>query len=105
MADKLATLRVLPDEQGRMNLSLLDTGGSAPRGEPVHAVGGGAKGQAPVLRRRRPAGGAGRSELLVAGLRGAVSHIERRLWRHHEAAVGQRGPVTLVVEVRDGRVQ
>ena len=36
-AGRIATLRIFPDAEGRMNLDLAASGGVRPRGEPVHA--------------------------------------------------------------------
>jgi hypothetical protein len=36
LAGKIANLRIFSDEKGFMNLSLLDTGGACPGGEPVY---------------------------------------------------------------------
>ena len=72
VADKLATLRVLPDEQGRMNLSLLDTGGSALVVTSSRCWGC-AKGRRPSFDAAAQPEAQGDLELLVAGLAHAVS--------------------------------
>ena len=69
LADKLATLRVLPDEQGRMNLSLLDTGGSALVVSQFTLLGVVRKGRRPSFDAAAQPEGAGRSGIAGGGSR------------------------------------
>ncbi len=107
MADKLATLRVLPDEQGRMNLSLLDTGGSALVVSQFTLLGAMRKGRRPSFdAAAQPEEAREIVESLVAGLRGrGVPTASGVFGATMRLRLVNEGPVTLVVEVRGGRVQ
>jgi D-tyrosyl-tRNA(Tyr) deacylase len=107
MAEKLATLRVLPDEQGRMNLSLLDTGGSALVVSQFTLLGAMRKGRRPSFdAAAQPEEAREIVESLVAALRGrGVPTSSGVFGATMRLRLVNEGPVTLVVEVRGGRVQ
>jgi D-tyrosyl-tRNA(Tyr) deacylase len=106
LADKMAGLRIFEDEAGKMNLD-------------VGAVGGGflVVSQftlaASLTRGRRPSFNAAAPpaeaepliERLVAALRATGRRVETgRFGAHMEVELVNDGPVTLILEVRDGRV-
>jgi D-tyrosyl-tRNA(Tyr) deacylase len=105
-ADKVANLRVFADSEGQMNLSLLEVGGSALVVSQFTLLGDIRKG-------RRPSFTGAASPELAAPMVADFADLLRRAGIHTEMGVfGARmevelvndGPVTLVVEVRDGRV-
>jgi D-tyrosyl-tRNA(Tyr) deacylase len=106
LADKLANLRVMSDEHGRMNLSLLDTGGSALVVSQFTLLGAVRKGRRPSFdAAAAPEEARGMVESVVEGLRrngvpvsSGVFGAKMRLRLVNE------GPVTLVIEVRDSHV-
>jgi D-tyrosyl-tRNA(Tyr) deacylase len=106
LADKLANLRVMSDEHGRMNLSLLDTGGSALVVSQFTLLGAMRRGRRPSFdAAAAPEEARGMVESVVEGLRrngvpvsSGVFGAKMRLRLVNE------GPVTLVIEVRDSHV-
>jgi D-tyrosyl-tRNA(Tyr) deacylase len=106
LADKLANLRVMSDEHGRMNLSLLDTGGSALVVSQFTLLGAVRRGRRPSFdAAAAPEEARGMVESVVEGLRrngvpvsSGVFGAKMRLRLVNE------GPVTLVIEVRDSHV-
>lgn len=107
MGTKLAGLRIFPDEELRMNRSVVDHGGSALVVSQFTLYGDTRKG-------RRPSFTAAARPQLAEPL---VSRLEEELQSHGVPVAGGRfgammrvdlineGPVTLVVDVVDGRVQ
>jgi D-tyrosyl-tRNA(Tyr) deacylase len=105
-ADKVSNLRVFADSEGQMNLSLLEVGGSALVVSQFTLLGDIRKG-------RRPSFTGAASPEMAAPMVADFAEMLRRAGIHTEAGVfGARmevelvndGPVTLVVEVREGRV-
>ncbi len=106
LADKLANLRIMSDEQGRMNLSLLDTGGAALVVSQFTLLGA-------VRRGRRPSwDAAAKPEDATGIVEGVVDGLSHRGVTTSSGLFGatmrlrmvNEGPVTLVIEVREGRV-
>jgi len=106
LAAKVAGMRIFPDDQGRMNVSLVDVGGAALVISQFTLL-------ASVRRGRRPsftdAAAPEIAETLVAAV---AQHLRQE---GIEVATGSfgammsvqlvnQGPVTIVVETRDGRV-
>ena len=101
LARKLVNLRILADEQGRMNRSLLDTGGSLGVVSQFTLYGDCSKGRRPFF------GDAAAPELaepLVEKLIGVarqegVSVITGRFGAHMDVELTNDGPVTVIVDV------
>lgn len=104
--EKVANLRVFPDEQGQMNRSLVETGGSALVVSQFTLL-------ADIRKGRRPSFvGAAPPELaepmvdrFVEVLRNTGTHVETGVFgASMDVELVNSGPVTLVLEIRDGRV-
>jgi D-aminoacyl-tRNA deacylase len=104
--EKVANLRVFPDEEGQMNRSLVETGGSALVVSQFTLL-------ADVRKGRRPSFvGAAPPELaepmvdrFVEVLRSSGTHVETGVFgASMDVGLVNSGPVTVVLEVRDGRV-
>lgn len=106
LADKLAGLRIFPDDEGRMNRSVLEAGGAALVVSQFTLFGD-------VRRGRRPsftAAAAPESAEPLVDL--VVAHLEQagvpcatgRFGAHMDVELLNDGPVTLVLEVSAGRV-
>jgi D-aminoacyl-tRNA deacylase len=104
--EKLAGLRVFPDEAGLMNLSLGETGGSALVVSQFTLL-------ADVRKGRRPSFTGAAPPLtaqpivarLVDGLRAAGIHTETgQFGAAMSVELVNEGPVTVVMEITDGRV-
>ena len=101
MADKVVNLRVFPDEQGRMNRSLLDTGGEVLVVSQFTLYGDVRKGRRPsFVKAARPEVAVPLYEVFVAEL---GRHLPGRV-RTGEFGAAMRvalvndGPVTLIIE-------
>ena len=105
-AEKVVNMRVFPDGQGRMNMSLLDSGGSALVVSQLTLLGDVRKGRRPSY------GGAASPELaepmvgrMVERLRAAGVHTESGVFgAAMEVELVNSGPVTLVMKVNEGKV-
>ena len=106
LAAKVAGMRIFPDDQGRMNVSLVDAGGAALVISQFTLL-------ASVRRGRRPSFTAAAAPEIAEALVAAVAQHLRQ--EGIEVATGSfgammsvqlvnQGPVTIVVETRDGRV-
>jgi D-tyrosyl-tRNA(Tyr) deacylase len=104
--EKVANLRVFPDEQGQMNRSLVETGGSALVVSQFTLL-------ADIRKGRRPSFvGAAPPELaepmvdrFVEVLRNTGTHVETGVFgASMDVELVNSGPVTVVLEIRDGRV-
>jgi D-tyrosyl-tRNA(Tyr) deacylase len=104
--EKVANLRVFPDEGGQMNRSLVETGGSALVVSQFTLL-------ADVRKGRRPSFvGAAPPELaepmvdrFVEVLRSGGTHVETGVFgASMDVKLVNSGPVTVVLEIRDGRV-
>ena len=106
VASKITGLRVFPDADGRMNLSITDTGGSVLLISQFTLLADVRKGRRPSFSgAAEPAG----AEALVAevGSRLAASGIAvatGRFGAHMEVDLCNDGPVTIVVDAAGGRV-
>jgi len=106
MAEKLSGLRVLPDPEGKMNLSLLDSDGSMLVVSQFTLYADVHRGRRPGFTRAAP------PELAGPLLEEMVGHLRKRgldvvtgqFGAHMELDLVNDGPVTLVVETVDGRV-
>jgi D-aminoacyl-tRNA deacylase len=105
--DKVVNLRIFPDGAGQMNLSLLETNGSALVVSQFTLLGD-------VRRGRRPSFvGAATPEVaepmvgrFVELLRTTGTHVETGVFgASMEVELVNSGPVTMVLEIRDGRVR
>jgi D-tyrosyl-tRNA(Tyr) deacylase len=104
--DKVANLRVFADAEGRMNRSLLDVGGSVLVVSQFTLLGDVSKGRRPSFTGAAPPEMA---EPMVSRLAEALSRtgVDTRtgvFGARMEVDLVNDGPVTLVLEVRSGRV-
>lgn len=101
LADKVARLRVFPDDDGRMNRSLQDVGGGALVVSQFTLAGDARKGTRPSYTRAAPPGTA--EPLYEAFCEALAAHIGRPVGRgafgaKMDVALVNDGPVTLWVE-------
>lgn len=106
-ADKLATLRVFADEEGKMNLSLIDIGGEALLVSQFTLLGDARKGRRPSFSAAAPPEVA---EPLVVVLGSAlrdrgVPVREGVFGARMELELVNEGPVTLILELEQGRIR
>ena len=104
--EKVANLRVFPDEEGQMNRSLVETGGSALVVSQFTLL-------ADLRKGRRPSFvGAAPPELaepmvdrFIEVLRSSGTQVETGVFgASMDVELVNSGPVTVVLEIRDGRV-
>jgi D-tyrosyl-tRNA(Tyr) deacylase len=100
LVEKVLNLRVFNDSAGRMNLSLLDTGGGLLCVSQFTLYGDTRKGRRPGF---DAAAGPEQARMLyeyfVAAARKAGAHVETGIFQAHmEVALVNDGPVTLMVE-------
>ncbi len=107
LVDKLLGLRIFPDGEGRMNLSVVDVGGGVLVVSQFTLLGSVRKGRRPSFSEAAlPAV----AEPLVDGV---VAMIEERgvaaaagaFGAHMAVSLVNDGPVTLVLDIEDGRVR
>ena len=106
LADKLAAMRIFPDGEGRMNRSVAEAGGGVLVVSQFTLL-------ADLRRGRRPSfTGAASPDVAEPLVDRVVEHLRRagvpcatgRFRAHMEVELLNDGPVTLVLEVRAGRV-
>jgi D-tyrosyl-tRNA(Tyr) deacylase len=100
MADKIANLRVFADGQGRMNLSVLDVGGSVLMVPNFTVAGDAARGRRPSFdNAMRPPRAAEEFALLVAAVRAHCPRVfEGVFGAHMHVELVNDGPVTIVLQ-------
>ncbi len=104
--EKVAHLRVFPDEAGQMNRSLLETGGSALVVSQFTLLGDLRKGRRPSFVGAAPPEQAeALVDRFVEVLRGTGIHVETGVFgASMNVELVNSGPVTILLEIRDGRV-
>jgi len=102
LARKLVELRVLADAEGRMNRSLLETGGSLGLVSQFTLLGDARKGRRPSYQAAAPAERA--APLLDALAESAAEHgvpvVTGRFQAHMEVSLVNDGPVTLLLDTQ-----
>jgi D-aminoacyl-tRNA deacylase len=104
--DKVGHLRVFPDDAGQMNRSLLETDGSALVVSQFTLLGDLRKGRRPSFVGAAPPQQAeAMVDRFVDGLRGSGIHVETGVFgASMNVELVNSGPVTILLEIRDGRV-
>lgn len=99
-ADKVAGLRVFEDDQGKMNRSLLDTGGAVLAISQFTLCGDARHGRRPSFSSAaRPEAAVPLYEAFVAGLREAGIPVETGVFQAHMAvSLVNDGPVTILLD-------
>ncbi len=100
LAEKIAGLRIFPDDAGKMNRSVIETGGAMLAVSQFTLYGDCRKGRRPSFDLAAPAEQArALYERFVAALRGAGVRVETGVFQAHMAvSLVNDGPVTLIVE-------
>jgi D-aminoacyl-tRNA deacylase len=101
MVEKIAHLRIFPDEGGRMNRSILDIGGGVLAVSQFTLYGDARKGRRPAfLDALEPAAAERLYESFLAGLRGAgIAAVASGVFRAEmEVELVNDGPVTILVD-------
>ena len=101
-AVKIANMRIFPDEAGRMNLSLVDTGGTACVVPNFTVAGSTKKGHRPSFDPALEPGAAENLfELLCQNLEEAGVPVAKGVFRAHmHVHLINDGPVTIVLEIK-----
>ena len=105
LAEKIHTLRIFSDDQGKMNRSLADVGGAVLLVSQFTLVGRTANGRRPSFDEAAPPAEAKRLyEQLAADLRANGVQVETGVFAAHmHVSLLNDGPVTFVVDSRDTR--
>lgn len=100
MAEKIANLRIFADDQGRMNLGVLDVGGSVLMVPNFTVAGDATKGRRPSFdNAMRPPRAAEEFALLVAAVRTHCPRVcEGVFGTHMHIELVNDGPVTIVLQ-------
>jgi len=106
LADKIRTLRIFSDDQGKMNRSLVDVGGAVLLVSQFTLLGRTANGRRPSFEEAAHPDEAKRLyEQVAAGLRAQGTPVETGVFAAHmQVALVNDGPVTFVLNSREGRV-
>ncbi len=102
LVEKIRTLRIFSDEEGKMNRSLADIGGSVLLVSQFTLLGRTANGRRPSFDEAAPPDEAKRLyEQVVAGLRDHGTHVETGVFAAHmQVELLNDGPVTFVLDSR-----
>ena len=102
LVEKIRTLRIFSDEQGKMNRSLADIGGSVLLVSQFTLLGSTANGRRPSFDEAAPQDEAKRLyEEVVTGLRDHGTHVETGVFAAHmQVELLNDGPVTFVLDSR-----
>jgi len=102
LAQKIVDLRIFNDDDGKMNRSLLDTGGAMLVVSQFTLLGDCRKGRRPSFTEAAPPDEAQRLyERFVAAVRGQGVQVETGRFREHmDVALVNDGPVTLLLDTR-----
>jgi D-tyrosyl-tRNA(Tyr) deacylase len=105
LLEKILTLRIFPDEQGKMNRSLTDVGGAVLLVSQFTLLGRTAHGRRPSFDEAAPPDEAKRLyEQLAADLRAHGTPVETGVFAAHmQVSLQNDGPVTFVLDSRDTR--
>ena len=105
LAEKIRTLRIFSDEQGKMNRSLADIGGAVLLVSQFTLLGRTANGRRPSFDEAAPPGEARRLyEQLATDLRAHGTPVETGVFAAHmQVSLLNDGPVTFVLDSRDTR--
>jgi D-tyrosyl-tRNA(Tyr) deacylase len=106
MAGKIAGLRILPDAEGKMNLSVSEAGGSVLLVSQFTLLADVRRGRRPSFTEAAPPGeAASLVERVAVAIRDAGIPCETgRFGAHMEVELVNDGPVTIVIDVIGGRV-
>lgn len=105
LVEKIRTLRIFSDEQGKMNRSLVDVGGSVLLVSQFTLLGRTANGRRPSFDGAAPPDEAKRLyEQVAADLRAQGTPVETGVFAAHmQVALLNDGPVTFMLDSREGR--
>jgi D-tyrosyl-tRNA(Tyr) deacylase len=103
LIEKIRTLRIFSDEQGKMNRSLVDNRGSVLLVSQFTLLGQTANGRRPSFDDAAPSDEAKRLyEQVAAGLRALGTHVETGVFAAHmQVELLNDGPVTFVLDSRE----
>ena len=104
VVDKIRTLRIFSDEQGKMNRSLADVGGAVLLVSQFTLLGRTSNGRRPSFDEAAPSDLAkGLYEQVAIGLRESGTMVETGIFAAHmQVALVNDGPVTFVLDSREG---